>query len=452
MSTTLAELAPSLQSLLGEEADRLARQCGFVKRQRVFCGSSFLQTCLLTWLEHKDATLEQFVATAASLGVSVSVQGFDRRLDDAADFFRSVLRQALQQAIDPAPRALPLLDRFAGVYLDDCSTVSLPAQLAEQFQGCRGCLSGAKLLLRWEVRSARLEALQLHPARAADTELAELLPGLANGSLRIFDLGFFKIAALRRCQQAGAFFLCKLKQPAALRIEGRRVESLARWLGAQSGRRVDCDARVGGGSRGRVDCRLVAWRLSEEQAAKRREKALRDGAEKGHRVSEEALALCSWLVMLTNVPRGVLSGAQVSEVYRVRWQIELIFKSWKSDLEVDEWRSDKPGRVLAEVYGKLLVALVQSWLTLQVWAEGPAKSLRRLLKGMAAVLGKALWRLARAGAAALVEEMELARPGLLRLGRLHRRRKRPGTFQRLEALALHPDGDDPPAPADNRAA
>jgi hypothetical protein len=54
-------------------------------------------------------------------------------------------------------------------------------------------------------------------------------------------------------------------------------------------------------------------------------------------------------------------------IARVRWQIELLFKLWKSHGHVDQWRSANPWRILCEVYGKLLAMLVQHWLLLGCW-------------------------------------------------------------------------------------
>ena len=62
---------------------------------------------------------------------------------------------------------------------------------------------------------------------------------------------------------------------------------------------------------------------------------------------------------------------------RVRWQVELLFKLWKSHNRIDEWRTGKPWRVLCEVYAKLLAVIVQHWLTLVGCWQRPERSLVR---------------------------------------------------------------------------
>jgi hypothetical protein len=460
MLPTLDALAPALQSLFGPDADAAARSSGFVQRVRVFSGSSFLRTCVFTWVADSDATLDRFAATAASLGLDVSPQAIDQRLDDASDFFRLMLEQSLQRAFACSGRALPLLDRFNGVYLDDCTYVALPPGLASSFPGCGGStpeagLASLKILLRWEASSAQPCALRVCLARRGDPELADALPPLPRRALRLGDLGFFKLGSLRGMDAAGVFFVTKIKGGTALRVEGKRVgkrvgkrmEGLAAWLAEQGERLLDRDAVLGGGRKARVKGRLVAWRQSEEKAAERREKLRKEAKDKGYEASEESLALCGWVVLFTNVPRTILSAEEVGEVYRVRWQVELVFKTWKSELKVDEWRTGKPGRILAEVYGKLLGAVAQSWLALQAWSEGPAKGLRRLAKGMRPAAEKALWLLATEGPEAMARHLRRALPGLRRLGRMPRRRKAKGTVQRLQEASERPVHGPPPTSA-----
>jgi Transposase DDE domain len=60
---------------------------------------------------------------------------------------------------------------------------------------------------------------------------------------------------------------------------------------------------------------------------------------------------------------------------RARWQIELLFKLWKQQGQIDEWRSQKPWAILCEVYAKLIAMVFQHWLLLLGCWQLPDRSL-----------------------------------------------------------------------------
>src|SRR5262249_18286939 len=128
---------------------------------------------------------------------------------------------------------------------------------------------------------------------------------------------------------------------------------------AAGGRDIDCDVKLG--NRERIPCRLLARPVPPEVAALRRLRLQEKSQRRGDRVSELALALCDWTILVTSVPRDRLNVEGAVALARMRWQIELVFKLWKSHGGIDEWNGTRPYKALCAVYGKLLAMVVEHW-------------------------------------------------------------------------------------------
>ena len=102
--------------------------------------------------------------------------------------------------------------------------------------------------------------------------------------------------------------------------------------------------------------------VPQEVADQRRRRIRTEARDHGRTPSAVVVALAAWTILITNAPPELLSLAEALVVAKVRWQIELIFKLWKSHGQVDQWRSEKPARIMGEVYGKLLAMLIQQWV------------------------------------------------------------------------------------------
>jgi len=109
-----------MQTLLTDIADNAAQLSGFVQRRSKLTGAVFVQTLVFGWLANPQATLEELTKVAALRGVSITPQGLDQRFTEgAAHLMLEVLNSAVQTLVCTDPATVPLLDRFAGVYVHD---------------------------------------------------------------------------------------------------------------------------------------------------------------------------------------------------------------------------------------------------------------------------------------------------------------------------------------------
>src|SRR5262249_13312727 len=133
-----------------------------------------------------------------------------------------------------------------------------------------------------------------------------------------------------------------------------------RALRAQTGPRYEQQLYVA--ARQRLAVRVVCQRLPEPAVAQRRRKALAAARQKGHTCSQAYLDWLSWTVFITHSSPLPLSFAQILHFYAIRWQIELIFKVWKSQARLAQTGSYRPERVLCTLYARLLGLVIFHWL------------------------------------------------------------------------------------------
>jgi len=136
----LSRIAQAMQTVLTIIADNISRETGFVKRLRKLSGpvcvhrtgrSKFVQTLVFGWLSNPDATLDELAQTAAALGLKITPQALDKRFTEkAADFLKRILESTVEIVITVNPQAIPIMQRFNGVYIQDSSTIVLPNELS----------------------------------------------------------------------------------------------------------------------------------------------------------------------------------------------------------------------------------------------------------------------------------------------------------------------------------
>lgn len=436
--TSIAQLSRTLQTLLTTTADAAAKETGFIRRRRKLTGAIFVQTLVLGWLNKPQATLKELTQRAAALGVPISPQGLDDRWGaGAAACLRKVLDAAVAQVLRGTPVAIPLLQRFAAVVVFDGSTIALPASFASDFPGCGGSTPQAgaaalKVQPRLDLLRGGLDLLEVQAGRQSDQTAQSQTAPLPPNSLTLFDLGFFSLAVLAARLAEGVHWLCRPKlHTVVFDAAGRRwsLGALLRQRCAQSS-----DLPITLGASHRIPCRLLARRLPPEIAALRRQRLV-EAARRDQTVPSAAqLALCAWAVFVTSVPQAQLSLGEALVLYRLRWQVELLFKLWKSHGEIDQSRSAQPERILCEVYAKLLAMVVQHWLFLvSCWAF-PNKSLWQAAQTVQAHALTLVSAFRSGSLRRLQQELRLLQETIAAGCRMDTRRARPNAYQLVLAL------------------
>src|SRR5436305_10053083 len=109
----IGTVAQAMQTALGPALDTLGRRTGVIQRRRKFSGSSLFKMMVLTLMKSPNAATDDFVATAAQLGLEVTPEAVEKRFTERlVGFLRAGLEQVLEQVVAADPVRIPLLQRF----------------------------------------------------------------------------------------------------------------------------------------------------------------------------------------------------------------------------------------------------------------------------------------------------------------------------------------------------
>lgn len=371
----LAKVGSAVQQLLGTIAQEVATATKIIVRQRKFSGLSLARTFVLGFLQNPEASDEDLAQIAMTWGVEVSPQAIEQRhTPKLVAFFEQLFRRGVQVAVGSDQALAEILERFTSVIILDSTSITVPDSLKDKFPGCGGTYgrgqAAFKLQTELDLRSGALSHIEIEAGRSPDSATTRQQVERPAGSLRITDLGYFSVAVFSALMSAGAHFLSRLQfRTQVLLRNGGRVDDLLGWLSQQKGPFVDVPILLG--TTERLACRLVAWRLPPEQANRRRQKLKRESQSKyGKQPSAARLAWCDWTILVTSVPPEKLRPEEAVILYRARWQVELLFKRWKSQDKVAVLSGSTEVRQMVRVWARLLAALVQHWLLIcSAWGD-----------------------------------------------------------------------------------
>jgi len=389
-----------------------------------------VQTLVLGCLEQESTSLRLWSEVAADLGCDITASSIDERLTGrVAMLLYIILQWSIQQKLEVSRLPVKKLEQFCRVILYDATLLTLPPILKNIFQGSRDKTMGQmKLQVGYDYLNGQLQSVNIHEGIEPDQKDQGLLEQAVKDALLIFDLGYFDQLVLAEIQARKAFFVtryqsqtglydCEMETPVNLVEELKTVEG--NWF----------EARYKLGHNAKVEVRLVARRVSQQEAEQRRREVRQRAKSSGYTASQRSLILCDWEIVITNLADEWLPQ-EIMDLYRVRWQIELVFKAWKSYLDLADFGYWRAERILCQLYATLIGAVLCQTAFASVRYLGSETSLfksfriiRRRINSLLSIIRRNWW-----GMGTWTRNL---RQVLLRFGQQQNLETAPSTLRRL---------------------
>jgi hypothetical protein len=107
-----------------------------------------------------------------------------------------------------------------------------------------------------------------------------------------------------------------------------------------------------------ISGRVIAMRKDKDAAEKARRKAKQEAKKKGRQLDKRTLEACDYIFIFTTLSEDMVTASEILEIYRFRWQIELLFKRLKGVMKLDEISARKDQLCETFLLGKLLAAIL----------------------------------------------------------------------------------------------
>ena len=336
-------------------------------------GKDFVELMTTELMEEPAVSLEGLCDLLVDLNpqAEMTPQALHQRFNSyAVTYLQEVFQLALRQQLEPICNRLPFgaLAPFGRVLLEDSTQCRFHAKLATTFKGSGGSASpsAVKIDLIYDVLHHSVLEMHLSNGTAADQGRAlAIIPHLRPDDLVLRDLGYLSLESLRQIEARDAWYLSRFSKGVEVYLEAAAhapallvVEHLQRYYRDESV--IDLPVYIG---HERVPCRLLAYRLPDRVVQERRRKALEEARKKGRELSQESLDWLSFGLDITHVSQPVWPAKVVGTVYRLRWQVELTLRNWKSLLKINVWKGTRPERIKCMIYGRLITITMLAMLS-----------------------------------------------------------------------------------------
>lgn len=323
--------------------NRIAKESGFCKRKaRKITPKEFLiGFILMIFSNDKNSYRNWAIKIGQIKKTTLSKQSLWKRMHEGQiEFLEKVLKLTMQQKISqPETIKKPKgLSQFRNVLLEDSTHIKLNDELSEYYPGNgyqenKEKKSIIKIQTVYNLLKSRFEKLEITSFRKNDQSVSEEIFSIAKrGDLLIRDLGYFVLKSFKKLNEKKVYFISRMKN--GINIKSKDTEApidLAKMLK----KRGTLDLEVLLGEKEKLPVRIIAIPLEESVASARRRKA-KSNRDQRSKPSKKRLFLLGWEIFITNVNLNKLTSQEIAEIYGIRWQIEIIFKSWKSYFKIAE--------------------------------------------------------------------------------------------------------------------
>lgn len=342
----------------------MASRSGFIERKSKISLDAFLDI-LFFETQYEPGTLRKYrQSLELNHNIHVSREAVNRRFNSKlVDFLGNLLAKALRLQYSAYQIDTKWKQVFSGIRIMDSTEFKLPMNMRDQFPGYKGdgTASVAQIQFEYELLSNKITQLKIGNALESDrTEGLRYLDQIPSKTLILRDLGYYSLKAYQAILQRDLYYISKLHSQMVLykKVDDRYIRITHDHLYEKLSRQTSLDTTIYVGKVEKIPMRLVAYKLKDSQLNRRLKRMQNRQLKRKSKYDHLNL-------FVTNIPDSSCSSEELVRLYKLRWQIEIVFKSWKSVYRISNVHKMKTDRFQAILLVKMLwIVLNQNLLNL----------------------------------------------------------------------------------------
>ena len=327
----------------------------------------FVETVMFHLQSQKKQSLSDLCNDIfVNYGIDIKKQSLDQRFSkNTSLFFKRLLEKSIAKLFSKNT-GLSVFKHFNMVKIKDSTSFELPGNMKELYPGNSGFSSesGMSIQFEYDLKSNNITDIGLHPKKVNDYKNAhETISKVTKDDLIIRDLGYISIDLLKNIDNKGAFFINRIKPQTIIfkktggkfvRISINGIISHLRKTG-----KLFIEKNVYIGDKKFLPCRAVFILIPDDKLKERKKRQLGKSKRRGGgtKIDPKVLEALELNIFITNTKKEHVPGSEIFNIYRLRWQIELIFKTWKQICKISSIKQVKALRIETMIYAQLL------WIT-----------------------------------------------------------------------------------------
>lgn len=298
-------------------------------------------------------------------GVRIAKQSIDERFNkEAVAFVLEILKEILERQLSKVI-CHEFLPQFNRICIKDSTRFNVDNRLKNDFRGSGGNFESGKACVciqyEYDLRSGKILDLNVTSGTRNDfVDASETKSKINKTDLILRDLGYYNLSVLNYFVGEGAFFISRLNTSTLIYDVGQteKLDFKALYDKMQKLKLKSFEKQILLGKKQKVQYRLIITIVPEKVYEQRIRKVDKSNKENGWKTSDDYKARCRFNLFITNIPVENISHEEIILLYRLRWQVELMFKNWKSVCAIHRIQPMKYERFACLLFAKLILIVL----------------------------------------------------------------------------------------------